>query len=358
MPDKGYKTIRYDIASPNPAVANILLIYTGGTIGMGASESGKLAPYDFEKMLHHIPEINAFDLHITFISLTEPIDSSDIDPIHWNHIIEIVVNYEQQHDGIVILHGTDTMAYTASALSYALQGLNKPVVFTGAQLPITVPRTDARENLLTSLEIASAKHMGGKPVVPEVSIFFNHSLVRGNRAQKMESVKFNAFRSANYPLLAESGVSIRYNYSAIMPMGDRINDIKMPEWFRGVAVLPVFPGITKEAVLAVLDNPAIRGVVLETYGAGNAQTSEWFTSCIKKAVENEVLIYNVSQCVGGEVAQGLYATSAHLEEAGVVSGSDITIEAAITKLMFVLGSEKSYKSAINRMLRPICGELS
>lgn len=358
MPDKGYKTITYDIASPNTAVANILLIYTGGTIGMGASESDKLVPYDFKQMLKQIPEINAFDLQITFISLTEPIDSSDIDPIHWNHIIEIIVNYEHDHDGIVILHGTDTMAYTASALSYALHRLNKPVVFTGAQLPIAVPRTDARENLLTSLEIASAKHEDGQPVVPEVSIFFNHSLVRGNRAQKMESVKFNAFRSANYPLLAESGVSIRYNYSAIIPVEKRKADIQIPEWFRGVAVLPVFPGITKEAVLSVLDNKAIKGVVLETYGSGNAPTSKWFTECIEKAVENEVLIYNVSQCIGGEVMQGLYATSAHLEDAGVVSGSDITIEAAITKLMFVLGSEKSYKSAINRMLKPICGELS
>ena len=326
---------------------------------MGASESGKLVPYDFKKMLKHIPEINTYDLHITFISFKEPIDSSDIAPIHWNHIIETIADYEKDHDGIVILHGTDTMAYTASALSYALNGLNKPIIFTGAQLPITVPRTDARENLLTSLEIASAKTKDGTPVVPEVCIFFNHSLVRGNRAQKMESVKFNAFRSANYPLLAESGVSIRYNYSSIMPFNKKGNSkIRIPNWFLGVAILPVFPGITREAVLAVLDNPSIKGVVLETYGSGNAQTSEWFTSCIKNAVKNEVLIVNVSQCVGGEVMQGMYATSAHLEEAGVVSGSDITVEAAITKLMFVLGSEKSYKNAINRMLEPICGELS
>lgn len=358
MSEKGYKKLTLDIASPNPPVAKILLIYTGGTIGMGASETGKLVPYDFKKMLTHIPEINTYDLQITFISLLDPIDSSDIDPTHWNQIIEIIANYEEEHDGIVILHGTDTMAYTASALSYALHGLNKPVVFTGAQLPITVPRTDARENLLTSLEIASAKNEKGEPIVPEVSIFFNHSLVRGNRAQKMESVKFNAFRSANYPLLAESGVSIRYNYPVIMPYTSQKGDVKVPEWDRAVAVLPIFPGITREAVLAVLDNPSIKGVVLETYGSGNAQTSEWFTACVKKAVENEVLIINVSQCVGGEVMQGMYATSAHLEDAGVVSGSDITVEAAITKLMYVLGSEKSYKNAIEKMLTPICGELS
>ena len=358
MSEKGYKKLTLDIASPNPPKARILLIYTGGTIGMGASESGKLVPYDFKKMLKHIPEINTYDLQITFISLTQPIDSSDIDPIHWNHIIEIISNYEGDHDGIVILHGTDTMAYTASALSYALNGLNKPVVFTGAQLPITVPRTDARENLLTSLEIASAKNEQGEPIVPEVSIFFNHSLVRGNRAQKMESVKFNAFRSANYPLLVQAGVSIRYNFPVIMPYSKDKIDIRIPKWYKGIAVLPIFPGITQEAVLAVLDNPSIKGVVLETYGSGNAQTVDWFTSCIKRAVQNEVLIINVSQCVGGEVTQGMYATSAHLEDAGVVSGSDITVEAAITKLMFVLGSEKSYKNAIRRMLTPICGELS
>lgn len=358
MSNKGYTKIKLDIASPNPPKSNILIIYTGGTIGMGASADGSLIPFDFMKVIEHVPEINVFDLYITFISFDDPIDSSDIDTSHWNRIIDIILSNADEHDGFVVLHGTDTMAYTACALSYALCGLNKPIVITGAQLPATVPRTDARENLVTSLEIASAKDAMGNAIVPEVCIFFNHFLVRGNRAQKMESAKFNAFRSENYPPLAEAGVKIIYNHAAILSSVEAPAPTQVPKWFTGVAVLPVFPGITKEAVQPILNNPAIKGVVLETYGAGNALTSSWFTDCIKQAVANEVIIINVSQCVGGQVMQGMYATSAHLQEAGVLSGSDITVEAAITKLMFVLGMENSYKNAINQVLQPICGELS
>ena len=332
MRTKGYSKITLDIASPNAPEAHVLLIYTGGTFGMGASEDGSLVPFDFHKIVEKIPVIQEFNLHISVIAFETPIDSSNINPDDWNKITEIIIQEEKAHDGFVILHGTDTMAFTAAALSYSLKGLNKPVILTGAQLPISVPRTDARENLITSLEIASSKNKAGDPIIAEVCIFFNHHLVRGNRAQKVQSSKFDAFRSENYPALAEAGIEIRYNSLSILPKEENSLALSIPNWFKGV--------------------------VLETFGAGNAMTAPWFIESIKKAVEREVLLINVSQCVGGEVNQGMYATSAMLESAGVISGSDITMEAAITKLMFVLGQDDSYKNAIYHMLTPICGELS
>lgn len=358
MLDKGYKKIVLDIASPNPPKANILLIYTGGTFGMGESEEGSLVPFDFNKVIESIPEIKSFNLHITVVAFNNPIDSSDINPEYWSLLENIISQEALSHDGFVLLHGTDTMAFTASALSYSLQGLNKPVIITGAQLPITVPRTDARENLITSLEIASAKNKDGSPTVPEVCLFFNHHLMRGNRAQKVQSSKFDAFKSENYPVLAEAGIEINYNYAAISSNTSTEFEPQKTSWDTQVAVLKIFPGIAKEAVKAILENKNIKGVVLETFGAGNAMTSPWFIACVSEAIGKEVLIINVSQCLGGEVKQGMYATSALLKKAGVISGSDISMEAAITKLMFVLGQNKSYKNAIKQMLTPICGELS
>jgi len=357
MQNNGYKSHKLDIASPNPPKANILLIYTGGTFGMEKGEGGTLVPFNFNKVLESIPVIRTFDLHITVVAFDNPIDSSDINPSYWSLLVDIISVESAKHDGFVILHGTDTMAFTASALSYALVGLNKPVIITGAQLPVSVPRSDARENLITSLEIASVKNKQGNSAIPEVCVFFNHHLMRGNRTQKVQSSKFDAFRSENYPLLAEAGIEIKYNYARILPVKQSLPPVT-PKWNTDVAILKIFPGITKSAVEAVLENKNIKGVVLETFGSGNAMTATWFIDSIEKAVQREVLIINVSQCLGGEVRQGLYATSKLLQKAGVLSGSDITMEAAITKLMFVLGQQKSFKSTIKQMLSPICGELS
>ncbi|MCF6360736.1 MAG: asparaginase [Cyclobacteriaceae bacterium] len=358
MRTKGYKKIFLDIASPNLCRANILLIYTGGTFGMEKGKDGTLIPFDFNKVLENIPVIKSFDLHISVIAFDEPIDSSDINPDYWSILVDIISREEAEHDGFVILHGTDTMAFTASALSYALLGLNKPVIITGAQLPVSVPRTDARENLITSLEIASSKNEQGEPIISEVCIFFNHHLIRGNRAQKVQSSKFDAFRSENYPALAEAGIEINYNHAGILSKSKGIERIHTPEWDTRVAIIKIFPGISREAVELTLKSPSIKGVILETFGAGNTMTARWFIECISEATKREVLILNVSQCLGGEVNQGMYAAGTLLEKAGVISGSDITLEAAITKLMFVLGQQKSYKNAINQMLTPICGELS
>ncbi len=357
MANKGYKRVKLDIASPNPPKANILLIYTGGTFGMASTADGSLVPFDFSKVIESIPVIKTFDLHITVVAFDNPIDSSNINPDYWDILTEIIWQEAATHDGFVILHGTDTMAYTSSALSYALNGLNKPVIITGAQLPVSVPRTDARENLITSLEIASAKNEVGKPIVPEVCVFFNHYLMRGNRVQKVQSSKFDAFRSENYPPLAEAGIEIKYNNAHILSTKS-IEHSHSLSWNTDVAVLKIFPGITKTVIDSILLNPSIKGVVLETFGSGNAMTATWFINSIEKAIQRGVLIINVSQCLGGEVRQGMYATSKLLQKVGVLSGSDITMEAAITKLMFVLGKQESFKSTIKQMLVPICGELS
>ena len=352
-----FKEIRIDTASPKQPTSSLLLIYTGGTMGMIDNGNGSLVPFNFEHIIDHIPSLKSFDIHLTVISFDEPIDSSNVNPSHWADIGNIIHDNYSKYDGFVILHGTDTMAYTASALSYMLGDLSKPVILTGAQLPIAAPRTDARENLISALEIASAKE-NGQPIVPEVCIYFDSVLLRGNRSRKVESTHFDAFESENYPILAEAGIMIEYNKKVISKV-PVTNELSFSDKFdQSVALLKLFPGISQSMVSLVLGNPEIKGVVLETFGSGNAPTTPWFTNILKNAIEKGVIILNVSQCNGGKVLQGRYATSKHLYEIGVLSGSDITSEAAITKMMFLLAGDYSVDELKYKITKPLCGEMT
>lgn len=316
---------------------------------------GVLIPFDFGQILGYLPILKHMALELTVVSFETPIDSSNISPDHWRTIAEVIYENYHENDGFVVLHGTDTMAFTASALSFMLEGLSKPVVFTGAQLPISEPRSDARENLITAIEIASDKK-DGKALVPEVCIYFDYELLRGNRSRKVESMQFDAFDSGNYPLLAKAGVKIDYNFAAIrdMPEGDlRLRSSFDPR----ISILKLFPGITKETVRAVLGTPGLRGVVLETYGSGNAPNLPWLVAELEQAIQSNVIVLNISQCPGGMVMQGRYETSKDLLRIGVIGGSDLTTEAAVTKLMILLG-EHEQKDVARLVQESLAGEMS
>lgn len=317
-------------------------------------EDGALVPFDFGLILEHLPTLRNLALQFTVISFDQPIDSSNISPTHWQLIGALIRDHYDSHDGFVILHGTDTMAYTASALSFMLLGLNKPVILTGAQLPISEPRSDARENLITALEIASARHQG-KPVVPEVCIYFDYELLRGNRSKKVESMQFDAFDSGNYPPLAKAGVKIDYNTGAIRAGG---NGLELHDRFDSrVAILKLFPGISEAFVRAVLNTPDVRAVVLETYGSGNAPSSGWLLEALRDATRRGILLLNISQCSGGMVVQGKYETSKELKELGVIGGADMTTEAAVAKLMILL-AEHDTAGVKNLLGVSLAGELT
>lgn len=337
--------------------STILLIYTGGTIGMiNDPATGQLKPFNFSRLLDEIPELRKFDINIDTHSFENPIDSSNMHPDIWVQLAELIGKKYAAYDGFVILHGSDTMAYTASALSFMLENLGKPVILTGSQLPIGTIRTDGKENLITAIEIAAAKRRG-KPSVPEVCIYFEFKLFRGNRTLKVNAEHFRAFRSPNYPPLVEAGVHLKYNDAAIAkyPTAPLKVHTKLN---LNVAVLKLFPGITKEVVNAILAIKNLRAVVLETFGAGNGPTDEWFVSALEKANKNGLIILNVTQCDAGRVEQGRYQTSSQLKRIGVVGGSDMTTEAAIGKLMFLLGNEKSNGKIKKELERSLRGELS
>ena len=351
-----YKIVKFQKRKNLPN-ASILLIYTGGTIGMLYDESGSLVPFNFSHIMDRISYLKGFEIDITVISFPKPIDSSSINLEHWNDLAYIIFENYDTYDGFVILHGTDTMAYSASALSFILEGLNKPVIFTGAQLPIGAARSDARENLITALDIASSQ-VDGKPVVSEVCIYFSYLLLRGNRSKKVESAHFNAFESENYPPLAKAGVEIEYNYSSMFTHKKRARLTYKKILDTNVAIMKMFPGMTPGVVESILSIKGLKGVVLETFGSGNVTTDKWFGNYLKKAVENNIILFNVSQCTGGRVTQGRYQTSKMLENIGVVSGSDITTEAAITKMMYLLSNEDSIEKVKKRLKIPLCGEMS
>lgn len=337
---------------------NVLLIYTGGTIGMNRNpQTGALEPFKFEHLLSNVPELAQFSTHIATYQFTPPIDSSNMSPRLWIELTHIIADNYDKYDGFVILHGTDTMAFTASALSYMLENLTKPVILTGSQLPIGQLRTDGKENLITSIEIASAKHPDGRAIMPEVGIYFNGHLMRGNRTTKQSADNFNAFESFNYPHLADAGVNISYmedlilkpDYSKPMTPHFRLDN--------NVIVFTIFPGIREDLVRHVIATPNLRSIVMRTFGSGNAPQSPWLIKALKEASANGKTIINISQCMAGSVEMGRYDTGYQLKSAGVISGHDSTVESAVTKLMYLQARFSDPEKIRHYLNRNIRGEM-
>jgi L-asparaginase len=337
---------------------SVLIIYTGGTIGMVHDPlTGSLVPIDFKNITDHVPVLNNFGFNLRSVSFDPVKDSSNIDPDTWIRIAETIEDNYDNFNGFVVLHGTDTMAYSASALSFMLENLSKPVIFTGSQLPIGLPRTDGRENLITSVEIAAARN-NGNPLVPEVCIYFDNELTRGNRTTKFSAEHFDAFNSPNYPPLAEVGLHLNYNLNLINnPPAD--SKLKVHKKFdNNVAILKIFPGLNRNFVQAVINTKGLKAFIIETFGSGNAPTYEWFLDDLKLFIRKGGIILNVTQCHGGSVEMGLYETSREMLAAGVLGGKDITSEASVTKLMFLLGKCPAREEVIENLGKPLAGEIS
>ncbi|WP_045686972.1 asparaginase [Hymenobacter sp. AT01-02] len=343
--------------APN-AKSSVLIIYTGGTAGMAYNKRGELIPMNFEQIRKRMPELRQLNMEVEVVSLGPPIDSSNITVADWLALAAYIQESYTRYDGFVVLHGTDTMAYSAAAMSFLLENLSKTVVFTGAQVPVGRIRTDARRNIVTAMELAAARHpVAGTVRVPEVCIFFNDLLIRGNRAKKVESQQYDAFRSENYPPLARAGIELIFNDEQIrlLPAAPLRVHTHLDD---RVSVLRLFPGITERMVRAQLEVDDLRGCVLETYGSGNAPTAPWFLQCLRDATQRGVHLLNVSQCEEGRVMQGRYETSAHLSEIGVLGGDDITVEAAVAKLMFVLGLNQNHTVTRRLLTQDLRGEIT
>lgn len=338
----------------------LLLIYTGGTIGMKQDMKDlTLKPFDFSQILDEVPEIRKFAFKIDTYSFEPPIDSSDVEPSLWQDLARLIKKKYEDYDGFIILHGTDTMSYSASALSFMLDGLTKPVIFTGSQLPIGVPRTDGKENLISAVEIASAKDKDGHPAVPEVCVCFDSLLMRGNRSTKVNSEVFRAFQSPNFPPLAEAGINIRYNNEYIRKPNDWYQSLTInTELDTRVSILKIHPGITPEVVRNILCGKDTRAIIMETYGSGNAPTRDWFLDIVKESSAMNKIIVNVTQCLAGAVNMNIYANGKALERAGVIDGYDSTTESALAKLFYLMGKSRDNEWVKAMMSRNLKGEIS
>ena len=338
---------------------NILIVYTGGTIGMIKDyKTGALKAFDFSRIIDKIPELEQLDCEIESISFDEPIDSSNMNTEYYINIVEIIETNYTNFDGFVILTGSDTMAYTSSAISFMIENLQKPMIFTGSQLPIGDLRTDAKENLITSIEIAASRR-NNIPIISEVCLYFEYKLYRANRTTKISAEQFEAFASKNYPALAESGVHLNFNENVLLesiPIYQQL--IIRKKLVTDVVILKLFPGITEIVVAAILNIKNLKGVVLETYGAGNAPNKPWFLDLIRQAIQDKIKIVNVTQCSGGSVILGHYDTSVGLKSIGVISGIDMTTESAIAKLMYLLSEDLTDKSFKNYFQKSLRGEIS
>lgn len=339
------------------ANAKVLLIYTGGTIGMMKdSVTGELRAFDFEHLNAQVPELDRLNVDLSSISFDDPIDSSDMSPKDWARIAkQIELNYDH-YDGFVVLHGSDTMAFTASGLSFMLQGLQKPVILTGSQLPIGTIRTDGKENLITSIEIAASKADNGEAMIQEVAIYFEYSLYRGNRTTKVSAKHFEAFQSPNFQELAIAGVDINYNFNNFYRSQTRVLNL-FTDFNEDIALLKIYPGINMSVYQGLFEYPKTKAIVLETFGAGNAPHNKQFQDLIINFTNSGGIILNITQCASGSVQQGLYESSSFFNKVGVVNGKDLTSESALAKLMYVLGRYSSKDECIEALNKNIVGEM-